>query len=132
MTTFTSKSSSLSIVVKPGRYAYNPDGSRYFIAGKRADFMQGMFRTDDEEVIEFLKNHRDYGVLFVGEDLAVPRAEMEAKVEASRKRERQLAAKTDAKATNKKLPSEGGAVSKIDPESDEGVASQFQNEDLIP
>lgn len=131
MTTFTSKSAGLNIVVKPSRYAYNADGSRYFVPGKRAEFHHGIFTTDDQEIIDFLQAHRDYGVLFVSENKPVPQAEMKAKEERKHKEERALAKKTEAKSTNKKLPVEGGQT-EVDPDSDEAVVGQFQNENLIP
>lgn len=135
MTTFTSKSNSLTIVVKPARYGFSPDGSRQYFEGKRAQFMNGVFRTDDQEIIDNLKAHRDYGVLFVSEDKAVTKEESSKKEEAKKKQERELAKKTEAKATNKKLGAEGGDANETkDPDSEDDIANQFKNEDsnLIP
>lgn len=130
MTTFTSKSASLSIVVSPVRRRVDSNGDSYLTEGKRASFRDGAFTTDDQEIISFLKNHRDFGVLFTSDDETISSAEMEAKAEAKHKTERRLAAKTEK--TNKKLPSEGGkGAAPIDPESEEGIAGQIVNEDNL-
>lgn len=129
MTTFTSKSASLSIVVSPVRRRVDSNGDSYLTEGKRAAFRDGMFSTDDQEIINFLKAHRDFGVLFTSDDEKISSQEMESKAEAKHKKERALASKTEK--TNKKLPSEGGKVDAVDPESEEGISGQFVNEDNL-
>ena len=129
MTTFTSKSASLSIVVKPIRKRVDSNGDSYLSEGKRAEFRDGVFTTGDQEIIDFMKAHRDFGVLFTSDDETISSAEMEAKAEAKHKKERAIAVKTEK--TNKKLPSEGGKADAVDPESEEGIAGQFTNEDNL-
>jgi len=133
MTTFTSKSLGLNIVVKPSYYSHSQDGRRYFVPGKRAEFVNGLFSTDDQEIIDFLKDHRDYGVLFVSDDQKISQEELKQKEDNSKKKERTLAKKTTAKSTNKKLPVEGGDVQTDDKDEENGeVTGQFVNENLIP
>lgn len=102
-TSFTSTSMGLVIVVKPSRYHYASDGQRYFVEGKHARFVNGKFDTDDQEIIDFLMNHRDYGILFncVNPGVTVDVEEVAEKKQRRHAQERSLARKTEAKATNK-------------------------------
>lgn len=83
----------------PSRYAVAADGSRYLVAGKRLTFRGGVYTTSDQEEINFLTNHKDFGIRFHS-----PEVEYDAeKAKAEEAKRAKLAeTKTSAKVTDKK------------------------------
>lgn len=95
---FTSKYRKLSMVLKPARYVVDNTGQRSYVAGIRADFFDGRFATQDQEVIEMMMNHPRLGIDYHAETKPVDKAV----VEAEKQKEAELAAQTSAEKTNKK------------------------------
>lgn len=99
---FTSPYRKLSVVLRPARYVFDQEGQRRFKAGIRAEFMDGGFRTDDQETIDLMMAHPRLGIDFHAQNKPVPK-EVEKKVkEAEKKKEDELAELTHADRTNKK------------------------------
>jgi hypothetical protein len=46
--------SNLKVIVFPAQYLYDNLGNRRYQAGKSAQFVDGLFETDDKEIIDFL------------------------------------------------------------------------------
>ena len=97
---FTSPYSKLAIVVKPSMHSHDASGKRFFQAGKKAQFVDGRFRTEDKEIIEHLLAHKDLGVMFHAESVKADKQ----KVESAKKKDESLAKATKAESTNKKAP----------------------------
>lgn len=51
---FTSKYLGLNIVIKPTRTIHDAVGNKSFSAGKRVEFVNGIFETQDQEIIDYL------------------------------------------------------------------------------
>lgn len=99
---FTSPYRKLSVVLRPARYVFDQEGQRRYKAGIRAEFMDGAFRTDDEETIELMMAHPRLGIDFHSQNVPVPK-EVEKKVKEEEKRkEDELAELTHADKTNKR------------------------------
>lgn len=96
---FTSPHAKLSIVVTPSRHAFDQSGKRMFLAGKRAKFNDGRFKTEDKEIIEFLLQHQDLGYRFHAENVKHD----VSKVEVAKKKEETLSSETKANKTDKKI-----------------------------
>ena len=107
MVTFFSKYSNLTVVVKNSRKLLSKDGEVVVVAGKKAEFHNGYFQTDDIDIIDFLKQNKDYGVMFncvTKEGTPEVKTEtVQSKSKARREQERQDATLTEAEHTDKKI-----------------------------
>jgi hypothetical protein len=61
---FQSKFANYKVWVKPSQYQVDPVGNRYFVQGLFAQFENGFFQTEDQELIDGLKKNPFYGVDF--------------------------------------------------------------------
>lgn len=64
---FLSKYNGLKVVCIASRYTRDSNDNRMFIAGKHAKFENGMFETQDQEIIDILLKHSRYGLDFYAE-----------------------------------------------------------------
>lgn len=111
---FTSKYRKLSIVLRPARYVFDQEGQRRFKAGIRAEFMDGAFRTNDQETIDLMMAHPGLGTEFHAQNVPVPK-EIEKKLEKEKhQKEDELAELTHANRTNKKPNSKADKESTAD------------------
>ncbi len=111
---FTSPYRKLSVVLRPARYVFDQEGQRRYKSGIRAEFMDGAFRTDDEETIKLLMDHPGLGIEFNAQNVPVPR-EVEKKMkQEKKKKEDELAELTHADRTNKKPNSKASEESSSD------------------
>lgn len=62
---FTSKYGGLEIVVVASRYIHDNMGQKRYVNGKRATFVDGIFETNDQEIIDFLLNSPRKGIDFM-------------------------------------------------------------------
>ena len=63
-TVFRSRDKQLRIVRKPERRRYNEAGELELIPGQRVEFTRGAFQTEDDELIEWLRNHPRFNSRF--------------------------------------------------------------------
>jgi hypothetical protein len=108
---FTSPYRKLSVVLRPARYVFDQEGQRRFKAGIRAEFMDGAFRTDDEETIELMMAHPGLGSEFHAQNKPVPKEVEKKNIEEKKKKEDELAELTHADKTNKKPNSKASSES---------------------
>jgi len=84
-------------IVRKGSYSKEVDGQRVTVPGTSIQFEDGVFATDDEEVVKFLRSQKDYGRTFTEvpegvNDLAGHRSEFGESLE---EREARLAKKEE-------------------------------------
>ena len=66
---FLSKTFGLRVILKPSYYKYYEGGRRERVAGLDAQFNNGVFETENQEIIKLLLKHKDYGIKFFSPDV---------------------------------------------------------------
>lgn len=86
---FLSQSDYLRIVIEPAYYKYYGPNKRKRISGKVAQFEDGVFETEDEELINSLLEHDGYGITFFSPEVK-KRADKEAVKKAEKEKKERL------------------------------------------
>lgn len=100
---FKSKAKELRVVVKPSRFT-DVEGSRFLKEGVSCQFINGVFETDDKDLITALKEGKYHGSEYFSEDTV--------KVELSREMAKEINEIKGANAVNE-VNTSGKVVKKI-------------------
>lgn len=59
---FTSRKRAYKIIIKPKRFALSRDGEKVLLPGTKVIFQNGVFETEDKDLIKELKDTKYFGV----------------------------------------------------------------------